>query len=149
MACPKVILILVLVSTFHVASAREYTFGDLWGGDIELPAFPFGVKNLVANISVRVNETVVVRIYSTDDVTLTLTVGKIRERKVVGNNKTVSVVASEDVLTINISIVNTKDHPVVVFGNSTITIYPLKAETGSIMLSREMARMLDRKFDLS
>ena len=108
-----------------------------------MSAFPFGVKNLVANISVHANETVVVRIYSTDDVTLTLTVGGKRARKVVGNNETISVVAPENVSVINISLVNTKDHPVVVFGNSTITIYPPEAvgHAGSIVLSREQARI--------
>jgi len=150
MAFPKAVLILALISTLHVAStreyAREYTFGELWGGDIELSAFPFGVENLVANISVYANETVAVRIYSTDDVTLTLTVGEKKARRVVGNNETISVVAPEDASTINISIVNTKDHPVVVFRNSTITIYLVEAghtesSTGSIVLSREMARI--------
>lgn len=142
MAYAKIISILFLVSIFHIHSARVYSFGEIWGGNIELSAFPFGVKNLVANISVCVNETVVVRIYSTDDVTLTLVAGGKRARKVVGNNETISVVAPENTSFINISLVNTKDHKIVVFGNSTITIYPPESvdHTG-ILLCREYARI--------
>jgi len=145
MASPKIILILILVSShFSILSEeRTYTFEELWSGNITLSAFPFGVENLIANITVYVNETVTVRIYSNGEVTITLIVGSSRRRSVVGNNETISIVAEENVSNITISIVNTRDYPVTIFGNSTITITPPKTENSaaSPIITREQAKI--------
>lgn len=123
------VLCLLVFQGYRVLDGeRSYTFGDLWGGDITLSPFPWGIKNLQANISVYANETIVVRIYSNGDVTLTLKAGKNSNRKVLGNNESLELVISEDIQNITLSLVNTNDYPVTIFGNSTIRIIPPEEE---------------------
>ena len=139
-----IIFLLLFASLLPVLASdqKTYSFRDLWGGDIVLSAFPFGVKNLVANLSVFENETVVVRIFCSGEVILTLTVGSRSKRTVVGNNETVSVVAVENVSNITIGLVNTKDYEVIVFSNSTITIIePEESGVEAPLISREQARI--------
>lgn len=135
------ILLLLFVSSFYILASdqRTYSFGDLWGGDIVLSAF--GVRELVANLSVFENETVVVKVFCDGEVLLTLTVGSRYEKSIVGNNETVSVVAVENVSNITISLINTENRQVTIFGNSTITILEPKEFGGAPLISREQARL--------
>ena len=140
-----VLIVVVLLSFSPQSSERKYTFGELWGGDIELPEFPFGIKDLNASIVVRENETVCVRIFSSGEVTLTIRVGKKQRREVVGNNETISITARENVSNISLRFLNTKGYSVTLFKNSTITVFPPEYRGKGLarpVISRENARII-------
>lgn len=144
MASVRVVIALLLIFSFppvHVCGSRLYTFGDLWGGNIRVPAFPFGSLELTANITVYFGEIVELRLYCSDEIIVTLQVGSRSARRFLSNNETLSIVAMENVTNITIRLLNSKSHEIIVYANSTIRIYR-EERGGEVLLSREQAGII-------
>lgn len=140
----RVVIALLLVFSslqVHVCGSRIYTFGNLWGGNIRVPAFPFGSVELTANITVYSGEVVELRLYCSDEIIVTLQVGSRSSRKFLSNNETLSVIAVENATNITIRLLNSKSHEIIVYANSTIRIYR-EEKGGEVLLSREQAGIL-------
>ena len=148
MAYHKVAILFMFFLFLHLGNYgvlggdRTYTFEELWGGDITLSAFPWGVKNLLANITISANETIIVKIYSNGDITLTLRAGKKNKREVIGNNETLELTVDEDISNISLNMVNTNEYPITIFKNSTIRIKPPSTiEKQKPIIGREEAKI--------